>query len=270
MQAICLHSKDELEAFLRQDPFLHLYELGDLDDFFWQHTTWYALEDCQAIQQLVLFYTGASLPVLLALSQGSTDRMEKLLRSIIHLLPKQFYAHLSNNLVRVFMEDYQAQGHGLHYKMGLSDPERLNAVETSDAFQLSPADIEELKALYRTSYPGNWFEPRMLETGYYYGIRRNAALVGVAGVHVYSQHYKVAALGNITVHPNFRGQGLGTIICARLCQALLPMVEAIGLNVKADNTSAIRCYTKLGFKMSAAYTEYYLQLKPEMMRLLEV
>jgi ribosomal protein S18 acetylase RimI-like enzyme len=270
MQAICLHNKDEIEAFLRQDPFLHLYELGDLDDFFWHHTTWYALKDCESIQQLVLFYTGSPLPVLLALSRDPTERMEKLLRSILHLLPRQFYAHLSSNLVRVLMEDYQAQGHGLHYKMGLLHPESLNAVKTSDTFQLSPANIEELNALYRASYPGNWFEPRMLETGYYYGIRRNAALVGVAGVHVYSQRYKVAALGNITVHPNFRGQGLGTILCARLCQALLPTVETIGLNVKADNTSAICCYTKLGFEMIAAFKEYSLLFKPEMMRLKEV
>ena len=267
---ICLHSKDEIEAFLQKDPFLHLYALGDLDDFFWHHTTWYALKDCQLIQQLVLFYTGSPLPVLLALSREPTAWMEKLLRSILHLLPRQFYAHLSNNLVRVLMEDYQAQGHGLHYRMGLSAPESLNAVETSDAFPLSPADIEELDALYRASYPGNWFEPRMLETGYYYGIRRNAALVGVSGVHVYSPRYKVAALGNITVHPNFRGQGLGTIVCAKLCQALLPKVQAIGLNVKANNTSALRCYTKLGFKIIAAYEEYYLQLKSEVMRLKEV
>lgn len=270
MQVICLHNRDEIEAFLRQDPFLHLYELGDLDDFFWHHTTWYALKDHHSIQQIVLFYTGSPLPVLLALSQEPMERMEKLLSSILHLLPKQFYAHLSDNLVRVLLDKYHAQGHGLHYKMGLSYPQSLNAVETSDAFQLSLADIEELKALYRTSYPGNWFEPRMLETGYYYGIRRNAVLVGVAGVHVYSQRYKVAALGNITVHPNFRGQGLGTIVCAKLCQALLPTVEAIGLNVKADNTSALRCYTKLGFETIAAYEEYSLQLKPEIMRLLEV
>jgi len=69
MQAICLHNKDEIEAFLRQDPFLHLYELGDLDDFFWHHTTWYALKDCESIQQLVLF-TQVS-PLLVQGSQES-------------------------------------------------------------------------------------------------------------------------------------------------------------------------------------------------------
>lgn len=84
------------------------------------------------------------------------------------------------------MEDYQVQGHGLYYKRRLSAPESLLALETCDIFQLSPADIEELDALYRATYPGNWFKPRILKTGYYYGIRRNAALVGVAGVYFYS------------------------------------------------------------------------------------
>jgi len=41
---------------------------------------------------------------------------------------------------------------------------------------------------------------------------------------------------------------------------LLPTVETIGLNVKADNTSAICCYTKLGFEMIAAFKEYSLLL----------
>jgi len=48
-----------------------------------------------------------------------------------------------------------------------------------------------------------------------------------SGVHVYSQCYKVAALGNITVHPNFRGQGLGTILCARLCQHYYPQLRLL-------------------------------------------
>lgn len=101
----------------------------------------------------------------------------------------------------------------------------------------------------------------MLETGYYYGIKRGETLVSVAGVHIYSQEYKVAALGNITTHPQCRGQGLGTLVTAKLCQALLEKVEHIGLNVKADNKSGIACYQKLGFERIAAYEEFALELK---------
>ncbi len=56
MKAICLHSKEEIEKFLRRNTFLHLYSIGDLDDFFWQYTTCYALKENQKITQLALLY----------------------------------------------------------------------------------------------------------------------------------------------------------------------------------------------------------------------
>jgi predicted GNAT family acetyltransferase len=100
----------------------------------------------------------------------------------------------------------------------------------------------------------------MLETGCYFGVRRAGALVSVAGVHVFSGQYRVAALGNITTHPDFRGQGLATLTTARLCQELLRAgIECVGLNVKADNRSAIACYERLGFARVADYGEYTLE-----------
>jgi len=66
---VSLHDKNEIEAFLRHNPWLHLYALGDLDEFFWPYTTWYAPKDSHQIKQLALLYTGTSLPVLLGLSE---------------------------------------------------------------------------------------------------------------------------------------------------------------------------------------------------------
>lgn len=261
VKTVCLDNKDLIEAFLRRHTFLHLYSLGDLDDFFWHYTTWYGLISEQQIKQLVLLYTGIPLPVLLGLTEEPTDLMKELLRSIIHLLPKRFYAHLSENVATVLAKDYQIRSHGLHDKMALTNIGCLDAAETSNVIPLSVADRDELEELYLVSHPENSFNPRMLETDYFYGIRRGKALVSVAGVHVYSKHYKVAALGNITTHPQFRGQGLATAVCAKLCQVLLQTVEHIGLNVKADNKSAIACYTKLGFERVATYEEYSLELK---------
>src|SRR5207249_10409817 len=97
--------------------------------------------------------------------------------------------------------------------------------------------------------------------GQYYGIRHGTSLVSAAGIHVYSPQYKVATLGNVTTHPDYRGQGLGTAVCAKLCQALLQTVEHIGLNVKADNTSAIASYMRLGFEHIASYEELSCSLK---------
>lgn len=49
MRAIELADRTRLRAYFGRAPALHLYELGDLDDFFWPHTRWYALEDDGAI-----------------------------------------------------------------------------------------------------------------------------------------------------------------------------------------------------------------------------
>jgi predicted GNAT family acetyltransferase len=93
------------------------------------------------------------------------------------------------------------------------------------------------------------------------GARRGDALVSVAGVHVYSREYRVAALGNITTRPDSRGQGLATIVTARLCQELLSAgIEHVGLNVRADNRSAVACYERIGFQRVADYGEYTVEL----------
>ncbi|MBZ0290279.1 MAG: GNAT family N-acetyltransferase, partial [Anaerolineae bacterium] len=59
MRPVSLHSKAEIAAFLRQKPWLHIYHLGDLDDFFWPYTLWYAskADTNAAVDQLVLLYT---------------------------------------------------------------------------------------------------------------------------------------------------------------------------------------------------------------------
>jgi predicted GNAT family acetyltransferase len=83
--------------------------------------------------------------------------------------------------------------------------------------------------------------------------------LSVAGVHVYSEPYRVAALGNVATHTAHRGQGLATTAVAALCRNLLGTVDHVGLNVAADNTAAIRCYQRLGFRIIATYEECYVE-----------
>lgn len=259
-EVVCLHEKAEVEEFCRRNPFLHLYALGDLDDFFWPHTTWYALREGGQVRQLALLYSGQSMPTLLALAEEPTGLMRDLVQDLARLLPRRFYAHLTEGVAEVLARGYRLQSHGTFHKMGLTDRARLAAFDTSDAASMSAADTEALLALYAASYPGNWFAPRMLETGCYFGVRGGQAVVSVAGVHVYSPKYKAAALGNITTRPDARGRGLATVATARVCQELLRSgIEHIGLNVKADNHSAIACYAKLGFERVADYGEYTVE-----------
>ncbi len=258
MRAVFLHDKHTIATYLRRDAALHLYALGDLDDFFWPYTVWYGLLDGEGLCAIALLYTGGDLPALLATGRSPATALGTLLQQVKHLLPRRFYGHLSPEARDALTADYALEPHGPHLKMCLSDPSCLEGVDISGVERLTPAATAELVAFYARSYPGNWFDPRMLETGQYFGIREHDDLVSVAGVHVYSEAYRVAALGNITTLPTARGRGLATTVTAALCRSLLKTVDLVGLNVHAENTAAIACYRRLGFTIAAEYGEFLL------------
>lgn len=255
---ICIHDKDVIERTLRRNTALHVYSLGDLDDFFWPKTQWYGWRDGDSIEAIVLLYLGQDLPALLAFTE-SPEPMRDLLCHLCSRLPYRFYTHLSLGLEEVFDKAWALKAGGLHRKMHLTQTENLEKIDCSGVERLLTKDEAEILLFFAESYPGNWFDPRMLETGQYFGIRDGGKLVSLAGVHVYSPMSQVAALGNIATHPDYRRRGFGRRCTARLCQSLLKTVEVIGLNVKADNTGAIHCYESLGFEIHASYNEYFVE-----------
>ncbi len=260
MKMVCLHEKPPIEAFLRRSTFLNLYGLGDLDDRLWPHTTWYAMEEGGEVRAVALMYSGLSLPVLLALGDEELPVLRDLVCRIRPLLPPRFYAHLSGDLSRVLASDYVARPYGLHYKMALMNPDRLAGCDGGEAARLTSADLAELQCFYCESYPETAFEPSMLEVGPFYGLRESGRLVSVAGVHIYSPQYRVAALGNVATHPDCRGRGHARKAVRCLCRSIRDKVDHIGLNVKASNVSAIRCYGALGFNVIGQYEECMLEL----------
>lgn len=247
-----------LAAYFRQDIPLHLYSLGDLDDFYWPRTTYFGIQTKKTIDKVTLLYRGKGLPVLLALSKtGLLD--EVYLTQLMSLLPAEFYAHLSPGLEKLFSNFYTIKEYGDHLKMALVEPVRLQCVNTENTFLLTKEHLPEITTLYKQSYPDNAFDPQMLNTGQYIGYQDQDQLLSIAGVHVYSSIYRVAALGNVATHPNFRNQGLGKAVTAKLCQVLMNRVDFIGLNVKADNQSALSLYESLGFQITDKYGEFSLK-----------
>jgi RimJ/RimL family protein N-acetyltransferase len=260
MKTICLHDKNTIEQELRKNTYLNIYSIGDLDDFFWPYTIWFASENKSGIEEIVLLYTGQSQPTLVAITENP-DQMSRLLRSIYHLLPAQFYAHLSPGIESVLSNHYQLESYGEHLKMGLLHTAVVDDYDCTNTFALRIDDKHEIVEFYKESYPVNWFDPRMLETNQYFGVRDRGQLVSVAGVHVYSAEYKVAALGNIATAVSHRNKGYAALVTAKTCKSLLKSVNHIGLNVKADNNAAISCYRKLGFETVATYGEYMVKRK---------
>lgn len=247
--------KADLADFLRQSIELHFYALGDLDDFFWPHTRWFVADEGE-LEAVALLYTGGSLPALLALSEEPLDVMRDVLREIGPLLPDRLYVHLTPGLESTLEQTHALEPHGDFLKM--VRPMFLGGVEAANArvVWLTEADLPDIMELYRAAYPHTWFEPFMLATGCYAGIRDGERLVAISGVHVVSKEYRVAALGNIATHPDYRGRGLARTATAAVCAKLAPDTDWIGLNVNAANDAAITCYERLGFVRMAEYREY--------------
>ncbi len=264
MKVLELHDREAIAAFLRRNPLRHVYELGDLDDFFWPHTRWFGAVERHRLRQVALVYDEPAVPVLLALAEEPQDTMARLVEELLPSLPHEVYAHLSPVLLETAQKRFGVSHHEPHLKMGLTRPERLGQGDgTPDAELLGPDDVAEVEAFYEHAYPGTWFAPRMLGSERYVGVRRDGRLMCVAGVHVYSPTWRAAALGNVATAPESRGQGLARAACRILCRALLDDgIDAVALNVRADNAPAIAVYRALGFEPVAEYVEARLSARP--------
>ncbi|MFD0273475.1 GNAT family N-acetyltransferase [Kitasatospora sp. NPDC127111] len=242
MLPVSVHDRSELAALLQRDPALHAYELGDLDDFFWPWTVWYRHRDSVA-----LVYHGNGHPTLLAFERPErVGALRELLTGLRPLLPRRFHALVTEGAEDVLGDGPDVEPHGLHLRMALTDRAGVLA-RAPQAEPLTRADLADLLELYGAAYPDNWFDPRMLDTGQYVGIRDEGELVATAGVHVWSPAYRIAVLGNVATHPRVRGRGLGRAVVSTLCGRLLDTVDHVALNVRANNAAAVGLYTSLGF-----------------------
>jgi RimJ/RimL family protein N-acetyltransferase len=248
-----------LAAYLRRHADLNTYHIGDLDEFFWPQTQWHAAMRDGEIAAIVLLYTAPSPIVLLAILNDNEPEMRALLAHLLSDLPAEVYAHLSPGLENMLEDKYRPKHNGEHYKMTLTTLTALPRHAAQDAILLDESDLPRIERLYARAYPGNWFDARMLETGQYLGLAgENDELACIAGIHVYSPKYRIAALGNITTDPAQRGRGLATGLTAALCQHLLKTVDEIGLNVKTNNPAAIAAYRKIGFEVVGIYHEWVM------------
>jgi ribosomal protein S18 acetylase RimI-like enzyme len=257
MDILEIRDKERIERFLRNNTPMHMYELGDLDDDFFPDTQWFAGMFEDELIALALVYNGLSVPTLIALDQ-ETDALRDLLMAVRKSLPDHFYAHLSSGLESALKSRYKLETLGPHYKMILSESALVNQCDTSEVIHLDSNDIPDLISLYEESYPESWFDPAAFRNGVYTGIRLEDRLISVAATHVYHEKYRLAALGNITTHPDHRNRGYGARVVSGLCKVLLDHTDHIGLNVKVSNKSAIKLYENLGFRKIGTYHEYLL------------
>jgi ribosomal protein S18 acetylase RimI-like enzyme len=123
---------------------------------------------------------------------------------------------------------------------------------------LGPADVPALQVLYAdgqaTGEAPDFFMPSTVADGAYFGIYEDGQLVSAAGTHVLARQEGAAAIGNVYTRRDRRGRGLARAVTAAVARALAD-VDTVVLNVRDDNTAALRLYDTLGFTRHCLFHE---------------
>jgi ribosomal protein S18 acetylase RimI-like enzyme len=124
--------------------------------------------------------------------------------------------------------------------------ERVTGSDCAEAIALGAADVPEMLELVAETEPGP-FLPRTVELGDYLGIRRDGALVAMAGERFHLDGW--TEISAVCTKPDHRGQGLASRLMGALIAGIQRRSERAFLHVMSANTGAIRLYEGLGFRV---------------------
>lgn len=125
------------------------------------------------------------------------------------------------------------------------------AAPDAEAVRLTPADVPEMLALVERTKPGP-FLARTIELGAYLGIRREGALIAMAGERLRPPGWtEISAVCTDAAH---RGQGISTRLVHAVVHGIRERGDTAFLHAAGDNTNAIRLYESLGFRLRRTAT----------------
>lgn len=230
-----------LRAFLETDRLYAAYAICDLDDREFPRTRWGAAWSGGSIIAIVLEYTGGSPQPLFAM--GRDDGVAAVFRDVVR--PRVAYIAALPSLMPTIHLRYRLDSGPQMVRMAV-DRARFRPADDPGVERLIPADAMELNRLYQLGF-GAWLPPQAIAEGVYYGIRVHGRLVAAAGTHVVSQAARLAVVGNVLTHSDFRGRGYATAVTGAVTAELLQSCDHVVLNVRADNPPAISAYRHLGY-----------------------
>jgi ribosomal protein S18 acetylase RimI-like enzyme len=242
-----LTDKPPIREFLDRDRGLTAYALGDLDDAFWPQSMFYGARCAGRLAAVVLFFRGFDPGVLVTF--GEPDGVRAILSDV--RLPDEIYYVLPEELGAPLSEAYDCPNRHREWRMVL-DSGAFASPPLDNVTRIKPEQADLLAALYRrAAEPGEEivaFSPWQIAHGVFYGVWDGDSLVATAGTHVWSLEERVAAVGNVFTQPEYRGRGYATWCTGAVVRdALAAGLDTVVLNVREDNTPALRVYEKLGF-----------------------
>ena len=237
-----------LRQFLERDRLYSAYALCDLDDREFLRTRWgVAFSDGQPIS-VVLQYAGYSPQPIFVM--GDNAGIEAILSDVIK--PRSAYLAARAEHLPAIASSYRIEPGPVMFRMWV-DGEHFRPFPF-ETHRLLPVEIGELNRLYQLGF-ASWLPAGAISDGLYYGIRFNGRLVAAAGTHVISATARMAVVGNVMTHADFRGRGYATAVTSSVTADLLKFCDHVVLNVRADNPPALAAYRRLGYQVFTSFEE---------------
>jgi predicted GNAT family acetyltransferase len=121
----------------------------------------------------------------------------------------------------------------------------------ADIVTLGDGDVPEMLELTALTRPGP-FAQRTNRLGHFRGVRIDGRLAAMAGERLRFDGF--TEVSGVCTHPDFRGRGLAGLLSYRIASELQAQGITPFLHAFASNTSAIRLYESLGFRLRRMMT----------------
>ncbi|HET9083199.1 MAG TPA: GNAT family N-acetyltransferase [Candidatus Limnocylindrales bacterium] len=240
--------RDALHAFLAQDRLYAAYAICDLEDREFSRTRWGAAYDGDEIVAIGLEYTGPTPQPLFVM--GRSEGIAAVVRDVIR--PRAAYIAARQEMLPAIEAHYRVDPGPQMVRMWVDRAHFKPYPATVQ--RLLPVEIGELNRLYQLGF-ASWLPATAIADGVYYGMRVNGRLVAAAGTHVISHGARLAVVGNVLTHMDYRGRGFATAVTGAVTAELLRSCDQVVLNVRSDNPPAINAYRHLGYSEHARFEE---------------
>lgn len=240
--------RGQLRAFLETDRLLAAYALCDLEDREFGKTRWGGAFDGDRLVALGLEYTGITPQPLFVM--GRPEGIESILRDVVR--PRAAYVAALPEALPAVEGVYRLDPGPQMVRMWV-DRGRFRPYP-ADVRRLLPSDIGELNRLYQLGF-ASWLPSSSIADGVYFGIRIGGRLVAAAGTHVISRDARLAVVGNVLTHVDYRGRGFATAVTGAVTAELLRASDQVVLNVRSDNPPALQAYRRLGYTEHVRFEE---------------
>jgi ribosomal protein S18 acetylase RimI-like enzyme len=237
-----------LRAFLETDRLYSAYALCDLDEREFLRTRWGVAFISGKPVAVVLQYAGYSPQPIFVM--GQNDGIAAILADVIK--PRTAYVAARTEHLPAIAANYRVDPGPAMLRMWV-DAAHFRAFP-SDVRRLLPVEIGELNRLYQLGF-ASWLPASAISDGLYYGVRVGGRLVSAAGTHVISASARLAVVGNVMTHTDFRGRGYATAVTGAVTAELLRFCDQVVLNVRADNPPALAAYQRLGYQVNVTFEE---------------